>query len=386
LSEKQKHPVRRFLIFTLLAGVVVYFSVKIVCIWISSNELRNQKESFSGNSSDLKNTVIVPTLDSPIQSGKNNIWCSSFQLAWNEMKDNVIKEPILITDAQDICSRLNSAKQSKTDLLPESYYAAAGKVSDGIIQKIRADMSSRFPSVPIPQFASDDALIAYAYLEAYIKFATPFLQNDDPLTFTSSSGGKIPVKSFGIWGDSSSKKESLCKQVEVLYCKIEDHVATEYALDLCKQTQPYQVVLAVVTPGETLESTYNHLQSEIKSFRDQPSIKNPAQFKEYDSLYVPDIFWTIIHHFNELEGNLVTNASANGAPISTAAQMIHFRLDRTGVTLKSETFFHFLGGSTLSRKFIFNKPFLLYLKKRDAGQPFFVMWVDNAELLTPFHN
>jgi hypothetical protein len=27
------------------------------------------------------------------------------------------------------------------------------------------------------------------------------------------------------------------------------------------------------------------------------------------------------------------------------------------------------------------RPFLIYLKKRGAGHPFFVMWVDNAELL-----
>ncbi|HNS19964.1 MAG TPA: hypothetical protein PKH24_05670 [Sedimentisphaerales bacterium] len=27
-------------------------------------------------------------------------------------------------------------------------------------------------------------------------------------------------------------------------------------------------------------------------------------------------------------------------------------------------------------------PVLVYMQKRDAEQPFFVMWVDNAELLT----
>ena len=31
--------------------------------------------------------------------------------------------------------------------------------------------------------------------------------------------------------------------------------------------------------------------------------------------------------------------------------------------------------------YFFNKPFLVYMKKRGAKHPFFVMWVDNAELL-----
>lgn len=385
MSEKQRHPVRRFLLLTLLVLVVIYFSVKVTRIWISSNELSNQKENFSGNSNDLKNTVIVPTLDSPIQSGKNTIWCSSFQLAWNEMKDNIVKEPILVKDAQDVCIRLNSAKQTKTDLLPESYYAAAGKVSDGIIQKIQADMSNRFPSKQIPAFDSNDGLIAYSYLEAYIKFAIPFLQNDEPLRFTTSSGGQCSVNSFGIWGDSSSKKESLCKQVEVLYCKVEKTLRpTEFALDLCKYTEPYQVVLAVIDPAESLEATYNHLQSEIKASQKQEGYKALAQFHSDDRLCVPDMFWNITHHFDELEGKPLQNPGAHGISVSTAAQMIKFRLDRTGVTLESHAIFVTLGMESFPRFFIFDKPFLLYLKMRNTEQPFFVMWVDNSELLTPF--
>jgi len=41
-----------------------------------------------------------------------------------------------------------------------------------------------------------------------------------------------------------------------------------------------------------------------------------------------------------------------------------------------------LGGAlAIPRCFLFNQPFLVYMKKRNADQPFFVMWVDNAELL-----
>jgi len=36
------------------------------------------------------------------------------------------------------------------------------------------------------------------------------------------------------------------------------------------------------------------------------------------------------------------------------------------------------------KHFYFGRPFFLYLKKRDAQHPFFVMWVDNAELLVPW--
>jgi hypothetical protein len=362
------------------------FLTKAISTWISSSDLENRQESFSGSSEKLINSIIHPTLDCPVQHGKNNIWCSSFQLAWNEMKNNVIKEPVLVKDAQDVCLRLNSAKQDKTDLLPESYYAAAGFISDGIIQKIHTDMSSRFPSKKIPEFdVSGNNLIAYAYFETYIKFTTPFLQCTSPLIFNDSSGKQTPVKSFGTWDSFSTLRELLCEQVEVLYCKIENNSMTEFALDLCKQTEPYQIVMAVMKSQNSLESSYNQLQAKIESFKSQEDYNTLAGLQSEDELQIPDMFWKIDHSFNELVGKSLMNMNAQGMPITVAVQMIHFRLDRAGVTLKSEAYLEKAASQMLfPRKFIFDKPFLLYLKMRDAQQPFFVMWVDNAELLTPF--
>ncbi|MHC4439849.1 MAG: hypothetical protein ACYS3S_21030, partial [Planctomycetota bacterium] len=67
--------------------------------------------------------------------------------------------------------------------------------------------------------------------------------------------------------------------------------------------------------------------------------------------------------------------------------MIDFALSRTGVVLKSDAIIIIppRGGLTGSRHFHFDRPFLIYLKKREpAATPFFVMWVDNAELMQEF--
>ena len=72
-------------------------------------------------------------------------------------------------------------------------------------------------------------------------------------------------------------------------------------------------------------------------------------------------------------------ANANPAnPIIEAKQGIKFKLDRCGAMLESEAT---IMVASIPRYFIFNRPFLIYMKKRDCEQPFFVMWVDNAELL-----
>jgi hypothetical protein len=55
-------------------------------------------------------------------------------------------------------------------------------------------------------------------------------------------------------------------------------------------------------------------------------------------------------------------------------------LDRSGAVLKSESSDVV---AAIPKVFSFNKPFLIYIKKRQPdAQPFFVMWVDNAELLS----
>ena len=74
---------------------------------------------------------------------------------------------------------------------------------------------------------------------------------------------------------------------------------------------------------------------------------------------------------------MVSNANPP-MPILEAKQSIKFKLDRYGAMLESEAM---LAAGAIPRYFMFDRPFLVYMKKRDCEQPFFVMWVDNAELL-----
>jgi hypothetical protein len=87
--------------------------------------------------------------------------------------------------------------------------------------------------------------------------------------------------------------------------------------------------------------------------------------------------WKITHRFKELEGTdkRFLNPSLNGQYLDTALQTIQFRLDRSGAELSSQSKAYVKPGASF---FHCNRPFLLILKKRDANQPCFVMWVDNA--------
>jgi hypothetical protein len=55
-------------------------------------------------------------------------------------------------------------------------------------------------------------------------------------------------------------------------------------------------------------------------------------------------------------------------------------MDRSGAQVDSTGY---VLAKSASRLFHFDQPFLICLKRRDADYPFFLMWVDNAELLVP---
>jgi len=340
--------------------------------------------TFEGASDKLQRTVIVPTLDTPIESGKNVIWCSSFQVAWNKLKNDIIKEPIKLTNAQTIADRLNNARESEADLPAGSYYSAAGWVKDGIGQTIQQEMAKRFPNVPQPTFdLPEKVAIAYAYLAVNLSFDPPFIDNPKRLVFKDSRDRTQGVRSFGIPPESYMAGEKLKGRVKVLYALAgwPSGRHDEFVIDPNNDSQPNQIVLALVAPKATLAETLADVETKIAQW------KPPPGYYPIEKLLIPNTSYKIDHHFSDLEGADKTfqNKSGAGLYIGEAFQMIDFSLSRTGVTLKSEAKLVAKSASVpepMVSDFIFDRPFLLYMKKRGAEHPFFVMWVDNPELLT----
>jgi hypothetical protein len=370
----------------LIAVVSVYMSTSFGYYLIQRLEYSKITETFSGNSDSLNQTLIVPTLDSPCPKNKNVIWCSSFQLSWNQMKDDVIGEPIQVVGAEELATRLNSAEQSSADLESRSFYSAAGRVKQGIINKIEKDMAAKFPSHSLPDFsyiaAYPEGLLAYSYLIANVPFKYPYRQVRNDFIFTDSNGVKTNVGAFGIWGHDPQYKR-IREQAEILYIHEDrnehnpEHRYKEFAVDLCKHSKPYQVVAAVIEPKGSLAQSLSYIRNQIADFKQTDNHEKMRFLGSVDVLIAPEMFWQIDHRFDELIGKMVSNANPP-MPIIEAKQMIKFKLDRYGAILESEAQIAFAGSPICLR---FNRPFLVYMKKRDSEQPFFVMWVDNAELL-----
>ena len=344
---------------------------------------RNHDEVFTregllaANSTDLSRSFVSAVLDVPIQPGQNVIWCGTFQLAWNETC-SLIGEDLAFAEPSPLADLLNKKSFVKSDVDDASYVALAGFVRDGIHKKIRCALDEKFHGLARPRLIPSKEItprpqdiVAYAYLFKNLEFATPFERLDRPLEF-----GGTEVSSFGL-GPFKPGQVAMYPQVLIFDYKSEN----DFVIELKTKSEGDRLILAKVKPGETLASTVVTVEKRVAaSTGEQASVG--------DLLTVPKFNFDVTRSFEELERNLLVPRNPEVAKdlfILSAVQNIRFQMDEKGVKLRSEA--HMAIGCAMEvppqpqHIMIFDRPFLVLLKRAGAKTPYFAMWVDNPELL-----
>ncbi|MBX3356816.1 MAG: hypothetical protein KF745_00150 [Phycisphaeraceae bacterium] len=329
---------------------------------------------------DLKHTVVAATLSQPQAPGTSLLWCSTFQLAWNELV-SVMGPPVHVDGDPPIVELLNRAPQGRADLDSASFVAMAGFGRDGIIGAIRSRLNDTFggaasPSM-LPESIPPDRILAYTYLFKNLSFAHPFMRRTVPLVFNDKR-----LASFGLWSGGNLPNRS----------KIADQIIvhrydspTDWVVELKSTSAGDRLVLARLEPGGTLADTaaciVGSLVSEGAGGGDPGA--RPIQFGSDDVLIVPLLNFDITRSFHELIGREIVGTSTRGV-IDEAMQNIRFRLDERGAVLKSEAAIGVVTSAPMPRdpkRMICDGPFAILMIRRGAAHPYFVAWVDNPELL-----
>ena len=241
-------------------------------------------------------------------------------------------------------------------------------------------MKDRFQKEPFDLDDSGAVLLAYGYLRAQVPFTIPYFENTKEFLFKDSEGRATAVSSFGLREEDEYGYHRLREQFETLYVRQEARWRdpVEFAIDLCKDSKPNQIIIACIPRKQHLQAMVADVERKIA---EHPPESYYRKLECDAEVLVPCLNWSITHHFDDLEGTdkHLLNRGFENLWLRTAIQTIDFRLDRSGVELESEAK---LVCEPVPVNYIVNRPFLLCVKKRDADHPFFVMWVDNAELLS----
>ena len=352
---------RRRLIVVLAGAAVVLVALAGYWIWWADRD----NYLLRADARDLKSTVVTAHLEEPIVPGKNVLWCSTFQLAWNE-GCALLGEDIHLDNEPAMVAILNQKSATKADIDEASYVAMAGWTQDGIVEQIRSEVHRKFDMKPelLPEHLSQGLLVEYACLFKNLEFAVPFERIDHTLHF-----GDKAVRAFGLTDNSTPEQ---IEQASVLLDPNHD-VDGQSIVEIRTKSPEDRLLLAGVKPAATLAATIDKVHALITS----PSAPSPG--RPY-GLVIPKLNFRILRAYDELigKGLAVANPAAKGMPIVFAAQDIRFQMNERGVVLRSE------GGLVKkSAPLQFYHPFLILLERRGAKAPYFALWVDNAELLVP---
>jgi hypothetical protein len=309
----------------------------------------------------------------PIEPGKNILYCSTFQLAWNMMQDSIIKEDILLEGDPEIARMLNKQLSRASDISEDCYVAMVGFLTQEFLDRVNRKLKEKFgdqapPEVVEPISPTIPQFFAYAYLFKNLEFEHIFRVSTYPIVFNS---GNDTTKLNAFEVNSQEQRD----QVTVL----DYNDDSDFIISLRSKSPDDEIILAKIPAQATLLAA-------IQSVQDRITQSSPSKVEDDELVKIPKCDFNVTHDYDELIGKGLLNPGWGEWFISKAVQWTRFRLNEKGIVLKSEAKLIGMGfraqdSHRKPRQFILDRPFLICLREKDGRYPYFAMWIDNPELL-----
>ena len=303
---------------------------------------------------------IVTSLEDEIKS--NTAWCGTFNLIWNDLKNDLAKQDIIFNPQPTMVDNLNKGTFNTSYLSEDSYYKVYGTPTPELKKQIEKAIKEKFneTSSILDDFNWENGQDGDHFLYVMLKKQFEF-----PKVFTKLENGDFGkyknVKYFGI--DSSTDK-AVRNQVEVLYY----NSSSDFAIKL-KTKQNDEVI---ISRGNT-ETNFGDV---FKSITEKSSKYNGSTtFNETDKLKIPNIKFNLKEEITEVENKLFTFSNGREYCIEKALQTIEFELDEKGGKIKSEAGISLkeaaIKPTEKPRDFRVDDTFTIFLKEEGRDLPYF---------------
>lgn len=318
-------------------------------------------------------TTVSAYLQTGHQKGQNLVWCNSFQLAWTALGEEVLGEPPALQGSPPFERALNAGGVGKKDLDAESVFVKAGRISPTFLAEINASLKQKFGgNAPAPLAPADDreGVLAYAVLQKSLAFKHPFDRQREPVLWRGAEGEKTPFQAFGILKVDGQTPKELSAQVRILIDQRE-----EYVVELKTASSDDRLILAQTQPKATFKETLDDVQERVRG-----KAASPTPLQATDRCLVPCVRVALDRVYDEILGRKVLNKKLEGFVVREARQTLRFGLDEKGATLKSEAELRIYKNGRTPRRIVFDRPFLLYLERVGAENPYLAIWFENPNL------
>ena len=315
-----------------------------------------EKETF--NTEGVTTTL---TLEDEIQD--DTIWCGTFQLIWNDLKNDLAKQDIVFTPQLKVVENLNKETFRVNDLSDKYFYKKIGTPSISLKKEIEQAIKDKFneKSDILNDFEWENRdpkdYFLYAMLKKEFQFEKAFEELDNG-KFTDYQN----LIYFGI--KKSSEREELRNQVKVLYYNSKD----DFAIKLITK-QEDEVILCKNPKGNTFNEIYKNITTQESKY------KGNKNFQEGELLKVPNIKMNEKTEFTEIQNKSFLFSNGDSYHIEKALQTIQFELDKTGGKIKSEAGMMVKYESAIMideiREFAIDDTFAIFLIEKGKDKPYF---------------
>jgi hypothetical protein len=317
---------------------------------------------------DLKTKLIGNYVGSSYKG--NFVWCGAMNLAWNELNESILKEKLQLNSndklALEMVIKLNNTSFSKNDLDSSSYYIKSG-FGQKTVDAINEETKAKFPVKKLEDLKiqlQDDDIISYAYFNKSVSYLYEFKKSE--VTFNGKK-----VKGFSY----NPNVNNQLYNIEVI----------EYAND-----DQFIIKLKLKEDNAEMIVAKGYKMDNPSSAIEKWNASNPD---DYTSLYDGDEFEAPIVNLNfhreykELKNQFLGNKGFENKYISQMFENIKFKMNEKGAEVEAEAVVTMEGGSNgqssqaVPRNFKLNKPYWIIMKQADSKKPYFILGINNTELM-----
>ena len=326
--------------------------------WYVFKEDDGNKQKVIDGESEI---VSALSLDDKIQ--ENTIWCGTFQLIWNDLKNDLAKQDIVFNPQLKVVENLNKETFTVNDLSDKYFYKKIGTPSIALKKEIEKAIKEKFNEksdiLDDFQWESRDPkdYFLYTMLKKEFKFEKAFEELE-----TGKFGNYENVKYFGI--KSGSEGDELRNQVTVLYYNSKN----DFAIKL-KTTQEDEVILSKNPNGESFNEIYQNIIEKSNNYNGNKKIQ------EGELVKIPNLKIDQKVEFTGIENRPFLFSNGDCYSIEKALQTIKFELDKTGGKIKSEAGIMLKCESAVKpseiREFSLDDTFAVFLIESGKDKPYF---------------
>lgn len=334
---------------------IIILSIVIAIVFFTKYFLKNNTSELK----DFSNTEAVST---------NSFWCSTFQIAWEELKTELNLSKIEFVDEDnELVNKLNNTTFGLNSISDKDYYLFVDDYNIQVSNIINRDLKQKFniktKIFDNLKFENLNGKIIYSYLEKKYTFKNKFDTYNNSY-FTTNKENSVKVKKFGIY-DSSN--DNLLNNIE-----------SSYYIDLlnygiCLNTEENEEIILIMT--NEIEENFEVLWQKYK----ENQAEYQHEFDKYDELSIPYINIDGFFNYNDLCYKYIKDTEEY---IECALQNVKLSLNEFGGKLENEV--NIKSGSMSSKSsFYFSRPFVVFIKEKEKEDPYFALKIfDESFLMT----